>query len=63
MEGTPVPNLQCQGGTEDVSVVIAVRNGERFLAEALRSVARQTVPPCEVLVIDGHSTDDTARIA
>ena len=58
-----MPNLQCQGGTEDVSVVIAVRNGERFLAEALRSVARQTVPPCEVLVIDGHSTDDTARIA
>jgi len=58
-----VPNHPCQGGTEDVTVIIAVRNGERFLADALRSVERQTAPPCEILVIDGHSTDDTTRIA
>lgn len=56
-------DLPRRGGPEDVSVIIAVRNGERFLAEALRSVEQQTVPPCEILVIDGHSTDDTARIA
>lgn len=46
-----------------VSVIIAVRNGARFLNEALASVRAQTYPPSEILVIDGHSTDATAAIA
>jgi glycosyltransferase involved in cell wall biosynthesis len=40
-----------------------VRNGERFLAAALGSAAAQTAPPAEVVVVDGRSTDATARIA
>jgi glycosyltransferase involved in cell wall biosynthesis len=46
-----------------VSVILAVYNGERYLADALRSVFGQTVPPDEVIVIDDGSTDGTADIA
>jgi glycosyltransferase involved in cell wall biosynthesis len=46
-----------------VSVVIPVRNGERFLAEALESVRDQTLSPHEVIVVDDGSTDRTVEIA
>jgi glycosyltransferase involved in cell wall biosynthesis len=45
-----------------VSVIIAVRNGERFLGEALGSVLDQTRPPEEAIVIDDGSTDGTSRV-
>lgn len=45
-----------------VSIILAVRNGERFLAEAIRSVLAQDYPSHELLVVDGHSTDRTAEI-
>jgi glycosyltransferase involved in cell wall biosynthesis len=46
-----------------VSIILAVRNGENFLAEALRSVQAQDYPAHELLVVDGDSTDRTAEIA
>lgn len=46
-----------------VSVIIAVRNGERFLPEALADVERQTYPHREVIVVDGGSTDRSVEIA
>lgn len=46
-----------------VSVVVAVKNGERFLAAALDSIAAQTVQPLEILVVDGDSVDQTKSIA
>ena len=46
-----------------VSVVMAVRDGERHLAEALASVRAQTVAPLEVLLVDGGSRDATRAIA
>lgn len=46
-----------------VSVILPVRNGERFLREALESVVKQTYKPHEILVIDGSSTDASAGIA
>lgn len=49
--------------TEGVSVVMAVRDGERFLTEALESVAAQSAPPDEIVVIDGGSRDASPRIA
>jgi glycosyltransferase involved in cell wall biosynthesis len=46
-----------------VSVIIAVKNGERFLASAIRSVLAQTYRPYEIIVVDGQSQDATAAIA
>jgi glycosyltransferase involved in cell wall biosynthesis len=46
-----------------VSVILVVRNGERFMGEALDSVFLSETKPVEVLVIDGGSTDRTVEIA
>nr|WP_277347030.1 glycosyltransferase [Sphingomonas sp. G-3-2-10] len=46
-----------------ISVVLPVRNGARWIAGALRSVAAQTLPADEIIVIDGQSTDESATIA
>jgi glycosyltransferase involved in cell wall biosynthesis len=44
-----------------ISVVVPVRNAERFLEECLASVTRQG--PTEIVVVDGRSTDRTLEIA
>ncbi len=44
-----------------ISVVVPVRNAERFLEQCLASVARQG--PSEIVVVDGLSTDRTLEIA
>ena len=46
-----------------VSVVMPVKDGERYLAEALESVVAQTYAPHEIVVVDGASTDRSAEIA
>lgn len=46
-----------------VSVVVIVRNGERFLAEALESIAAQTLSEWETIVVDDGSSDRTRDIA
>lgn len=46
-----------------VAVVIPAHNAEAYLADALRSVAEQTRPACEVFVVDDRSTDGTAAVA
>lgn len=46
-----------------ITAIVVVRNGERFLADALQSIAHQTHAPSEVIVVDGQSTDRTAQIA
>jgi glycosyltransferase involved in cell wall biosynthesis len=43
--------------------VIPVRNGERYLAEALDSVLAQTQAPCDIVVVDDGSTDRTVAVA
>jgi len=50
-------------GNPLVSVIIAVKNGERFLASAINSVLEEDYRPIEMIVVDGQSTDRTAQIA
>jgi glycosyltransferase involved in cell wall biosynthesis len=45
-----------------VTCIIPVYNGERFVADAIRCVLEQTVPPSEIIVVDDGSTDSTASI-
>lgn len=44
------------------SVIIAVLNGSRFIADALNSALPELGPDDEILVVDNGSTDDTLAI-
>jgi glycosyltransferase involved in cell wall biosynthesis len=46
-----------------ISAVIVVRNGERYLAEAIESVLAQAAVPAELIVVDDGSTDGSRAIA
>ena len=46
-----------------VSVVIAAMDAQRFLLDALTSIAAQAYSPVEVVVVDDGSSDDTAAVA
>lgn len=47
----------------DVSVVMPAFNNETTLGRALASIAAQTLPPKEVIVVDDGSVDGTAAVA
>lgn len=53
-------NLNSQN--PQVSVVIAAYNTERYIGRTLESLARQTFNDFEMIVIDDHSTDNTAEV-
>jgi glycosyltransferase involved in cell wall biosynthesis len=46
-----------------ISVILPVKDGESWLAEAIESVLSQEYPRLELIVIDGQSTDRSAEIA
>ena len=46
-----------------ISVIIPAYNAEATLADCLESVARQTVRPFEVVLVDDGSTDNTRGVA
>ncbi|HXA60436.1 MAG TPA: CDP-glycerol glycerophosphotransferase family protein [Streptosporangiaceae bacterium] len=50
-------------GRPRLSLVVPFHNVEEFLDECLASLAAQTMPDLEVLMVDDGSTDDSARIA
>ncbi len=49
--------------TVQISVIIPVYNGAKFLPEAIANVEAQQHPALEIIVIDDGSTDDTATVA
>ena len=46
-----------------LSVIIPAYNASSTIRATLDSVAAQTVPPLEVVVVDDGSSDETAAIA
>jgi glycosyltransferase involved in cell wall biosynthesis len=46
-----------------VSIIIVVKNGDRYLGKAIESVLAQSYQPYEILVVDGQSTDNTEEVA
>jgi glycosyltransferase involved in cell wall biosynthesis len=48
---------------DDVSCIVPVFEGERYLKEAIASILAQTSPPLEVIVVDDGSTDRSVAIA
>lgn len=46
-----------------ISIVVATRNGSKFIREQLNSLVAQTVSPLEVIISDDASTDNTLDIA
>src|SRR3989442_305927 len=46
-----------------VTVIMAVRNGEQYLAQSIESVRANAYFIQEVILIDGNSTDRTREIA
>lgn len=49
--------------TPEVSVVIPVHNGAKYLGEAIESVRSQSLSAAQLLVVDDGSTDDSAAVA
>jgi glycosyltransferase involved in cell wall biosynthesis len=54
---------EAPGPPFEVAVVVPVRDGEAYLAEALESVLSQDVAPQEVVVVDDGSRDRSAEVA
>jgi glycosyltransferase involved in cell wall biosynthesis len=51
------------GEKAPISCVIPAYNAERYLREAAESALRQSLPPCEIVIVDDGSTDGTADLA
>lgn len=46
-----------------ISIILPIRNEENKISQCLDAIYSQTVLPYEVIVVDGHSTDNTEKIA
>lgn len=45
-----------------ISAIVPLYNGAKFIAGSLDSILTQTLPPCEIIVVDDGSADDGAAI-
>jgi glycosyltransferase involved in cell wall biosynthesis len=51
------------GRRMDISVVVATKDSARFLEQALASIVCQKEVSIDLIVVDAHSTDNTAEIS
>ena len=54
--------MQVENESPIVSVIMTVKNGSRYIREALNSVLSQSFQNWELIIIDNGSTDDTSTI-
>jgi 4,4'-diaponeurosporenoate glycosyltransferase len=59
----PYPTLSSVASTPSISIIIPARNEEKILPTLLDSLHHQDLTNCEIIVVDDHSEDETARIA
>ena len=48
---------------DNITLIIPVKNEGKRLARCLEGVEKQSLKPADLVVVDGHSTDDTVEIA
>jgi glycosyltransferase involved in cell wall biosynthesis len=58
----PEPEKSPDSNPIAISVVVPVRNEEDSIRALLEGLLRQTLPPDEIVIADGGSTDNTRRI-
>jgi len=56
------PELRWSNGAPRVSIIISNYNYERYVGAAVDSALAQTVPGCEVIVVDDGSTDGSRAV-
>lgn len=49
--------------TADLTIIVPAYNEEKSIVDTLKSIKKQTVKPVRVIVVDDHSTDQTAKVA
>lgn len=57
------PNIRQYRSSPDVTVIVAVWNRAPLITRTLDSIATQTRPPREVIIIDDASSDNTVEVA
>jgi len=59
---TAKANYQSTKCEESVSIVLCTYNGEKYVAQQIDTLLRQTYPISEIIIQDDHSTDHTMSI-